>query len=142
MYKLRRPKPIPGIELPGRLEWVVDALFPPPPAFVRAPLDSDNSIIAQPFTVDEIVEAAKGLPNRKAPGPDGVNNELLKAAVCANPRRFLSTFNKCPAEVVFPAPWKTGKLVLLHKHVKPLDFPSAYRPICLFNGFGGSSWRS
>lgn len=134
MKRFRRSNPIPGIELPGRLEWIVDALFPLSPALPRTP--AVNDCVATPFSLGEIVSAAKGLPNRKAPGPDGISNELVKAAVLSNPKRFHTTFNKCLTEGSFPAPWKIGKLVLLRKLGKPLDSPSAYRPICLLDGCG------
>lgn len=112
----------------------MNALFPSSPAITRAPAVSDSAV--SPFTLGEIVLAAKGLPNRKAPGPDGISNELIKAAVSSNSKRLFTIFNKCLSEGIFPAPWKMGKLVLLRKAGKPLDSPSAYRPICLLDECG------
>lgn len=49
MKRLRRSKLIPGIELPDRLELVVDALFPSSPAFTRAPVASDSVLLSLPL---------------------------------------------------------------------------------------------
>lgn len=134
--RLRRQRPIPGIQLPGRVDSITDALFPTVPCPSRPvaiPVSEESPIL---FSAEELTTAARSLPNRKAPGPDGLSNEIIKAAVSANPSRFLRTFNTCLASGKFPDRWKLGKLVLLLKPGKPLDNPSAYRPICLLDGCG------
>lgn len=137
MKRLRRPKPIPGIELPGRLEAIVDTLFPDGQAPVHTIGSPDMDVDVQaPFTISEITAAARSLPNGKAPGPDGIPNEVIKVATSVDPQRFQSAFNLCISEGKFPKIWKKGRLVLLQKPGKPLDNPSAYRPICLLDGCG------
>lgn len=90
-----------------------------------------------PFcTAADVVSAARSLPNNKAPGPDGVSNEMIKVAVNTHPEGFANVYNRCFAEVRFPKKWKTGKLVLIQKPGKPTNCPSAYRPICLLDGCG------
>lgn len=61
---------------------------------------------------------------------------MLKVAVRTSPESFAHAFNRCFAEGCFPPNWKRGKLVLIPKPGKPLDSPSAYRPICLLDGCG------
>jgi hypothetical protein len=61
---------------------------------------------------------------------------MLKVAAEVYPESFARTYNKCYAEGCFPSNWKIGKLVLIPKPGKPLDSPSAYRPICLLDGCG------
>jgi len=137
MKRLRRHKQIPGIELPGRLENMVSALFPLVQAHrsddVTPSFGGDSPDL---FSVDEIVAAAKTMPNNKAPGPDEICYEILKVVVYYDPQRFYRVFNNCLRDGQFPRRWKKGKLVLMRKPGKPLDSPSAYRPICLLDGCG------
>jgi len=52
----------------------------------------------QLFSEAEIVDAAKSLPNHKAPGPDNIWKEIIKVAVATDRKRFQQTFNKCLTE--------------------------------------------
>lgn len=97
---------------------------------------SEEEIQRALFTENEVKAAARGLPNGKAPGPDGVPNEVLKTAVGAHPWYFKEVFNGCLRSACFPLEWKTARLVLLHKPGRPLDNPSAYRPLCMLDTMG------
>ncbi|CAI6356785.1 unnamed protein product [Macrosiphum euphorbiae] len=137
MKRLARRKPIPGLEIPGRLDSIVDTLFPRRPATGRTiSTVSEEELQLALFTETEVKAAARGLPNGKAPGPDGVPNEVLKTAVGAHPWYFKEVFNGCLRSACFPPEWKTARLVLLHKPGRPLDSPSAYRPLCMLDTMG------
>ncbi|KAE9522341.1 hypothetical protein AGLY_017253 [Aphis glycines] len=128
MKRLRSNKPIPGIDQPGRLESIVNSLFSTmPPRQTTLML----GIVEILVTKSEIEAAARSMCNRKAPGPDCISNELLKAAVSSNPNAFKRIFSRCMSEGRFPAIWKRRKLVLVPKLGRPLENPSSYRPICL-----------
>jgi len=88
------------------------------------------------FTVEELKEAGKNLPRGKAPGPDGVPDEVLRVIVKQRPNLLLPTFNNCLEAGKFFESWKLALLVLLRKGTKPLDQPSSYRPLCLINSVG------
>lgn len=136
MKRLRSNKPIPGLQLPGRLMGIINALFPTVP---RQPLPARPTTAEEleaPFSIAELTSAASSLPNGKAPGPDGIRNEVIKAAISFDPARFQRAFNVCLTSGTFPERWKKGKLVLAQKPGKPLNTPSAYRPICLLDGCG------
>jgi len=135
MKRLRQNGQNWGIELPGRLESIVNGLFPTGEPFVRD-LMTTETVYTTPFSLGEIETAAKSLPNKKAPGPDEIPNEVIKVAVACFPQRFSEVYNECWSKGRFPATWKTGRLVLLNKPGRPLDSPSAYRPICLLDGCG------
>lgn len=77
--------------------------------------------------------AARKLPNGKAPGPDGIPNEVIRAAVMEYPQRFAAIYNWCIKDATFPSRWKKANLVPLRKPGKPLDCPSAYRPIFMLD---------
>lgn len=137
MKRLARRKPIPGLEIPGRLDSIVDTLFPRRAVTGRTIVDvSEEELQRALFTETEVKAAARGLPNGKAPGPDGVPNEVLKTAVGAHPGYFQEVFNGCLRSAFFPPEWKTARLVLLHKPGRPLDNPSAYRPLCMLDTMG------
>jgi len=63
----------------------------------------------------ELKAAASRLRNKRAPGIDGIPNEVVKVIVARNPNVLLSVFNSCLAEEIFPHKWKIARLVLLRK---------------------------
>lgn len=89
-----------------------------------------------PFTIEELVEVSEGLRSGKAPGPDGILPEVVKAVVRREPLAVLNVMNKALRTGEFPAIWKIGKIVLLLKPGKPLLQPTSYRPLCLLNTYG------
>lgn len=133
--KLIGRRPIPGIRLPGRLDLIVDHLFPrsKPPAYPTVTLQVPEECL---FTLEELKDAGRCLPKGKAPGPDGVPDAVLRVIVQVRPDLLLPTFNKCLKTGTFLDRWKTATLVLLCKGTKPLDQPSSYRPLCLINSTG------
>jgi len=137
MKKLNRKRTIPGLDLPGRLDSIVKTLFPTQPMFARDHIPvTQEDLDRVCFTIDEVKSAARGLPNGKAPGPDGVTNEVLKVAVNLYPQSFAEIVNSCMRSAYYPPEWKMANLVLLHKPGKALDNPSAYRPLCMLDSVG------
>jgi len=135
MKKLNRRTAIPGIDLPGRLDSIVSTLFPTKPPCVRNVIPvSQEDIDRACFSVEDVKAAARGLPNGKAPGPDGIPNEVLEVAVGLFTQFFAALFNSCMRNAYYPPEW--NYLVLLRKPDKALDNPSAYRPLCLLDSVG------
>jgi len=133
--KLIGRRPIPGIRLPGRLDSIVDHLFPSskPPAYPTVTLQVPEECL---FTLEELKEAGCCLLKGKAPGPDGVPDAVLRVVVQVRSDLLLPTFNQCLKTGSFFDSWKKATLVLLRKGIKPLDQPSSYRPLCLINSTG------
>ncbi|XP_053691540.1 uncharacterized protein LOC128740055 [Sabethes cyaneus] len=73
------------------------------------------------------------LKMKKAPGPDGIPNAVLKEAIHAFPDMFRTVMQNCLSEGHFPDKWKIQKLVLSPKPGKPPGDPALYRPICLLD---------
>lgn len=120
---------------PAQMEALIGELFPDGAACdALPPMDEEENIT--PFTREELNAAAKRLTGDKAPGPDGIPNEVLRIAVEACPEALLGLYNGCLSEGVFCKAWKRQKLVLLPKKGKPLDAPSAYRPLCMLDVVG------
>jgi len=130
MRKLSCRRPIPGLNLPGRLDAIVGVLFPSRSVGTNEIVPvSQEELDEAYFTPNEVALAAKSLPNGKAPGPDGIPNEVLKVAVGLYPKYFSDLYNNCIRSSLYPDRWKSAKLVLLRKPGKPLDDPSAYRTV-------------
>lgn len=118
------------MEPSGRLDLIVDTLFPNRIVSGRTMTPvSDDELDQIRFTETGLKAAARSLPNEKVPGPDGIPNEVLKAAVKMHPGYFTTLFNSCIRHACFTAEWKVARLVLLHKPGRPLDDPSSYRPL-------------
>lgn len=129
----------PTEQSPAMLGRIIEGLFPshdlsPWPPFTGASGDAvgDEGMV----TNEELAEIAKSLKVGKAPGPDGIPNLAIKAAITKAPDMFRSALQKCLDEGVFPEIWKRQSLVLLPKAGKPPGDPSAYRPICLLDTAG------
>ncbi|KAJ8732627.1 hypothetical protein PYW07_015226 [Mythimna separata] len=71
-----------------------------------------------------------------ASGPDGVPGRVWVLAMEALGSRLRGLFSACMERGQFRLRWKNGKLVLIAKPGRPVDSPSAYRPIVLLDEVG------
>lgn len=132
--KLIERTPIPGIAEPGRIDAIVEGLFPSKKENIwHTP---KGSITFPEITMSEIIECATNIPRGKAPGPDGIPHTIIHKVATVRPNILCNAFNSCCKEACFPEDWKVAKLVLLRKVNKPLEQPSSYRPICHLNTVG------
>ena len=81
------------------------------------------------FTVEELVKAVKNLKNGKAPGEDGLLNEIFKSNDFLLPS-CLELYNQILASGTFPKCWTTGVIIPLHKK-GDVNSISNYRGITL-----------
>lgn len=90
--------------------------------------------ISEDVTADEVAEILKELPNQKAPGPDMVPNEALKALRDTIALGLAGTITKLFKQGELPAVLKESITVVLRKEKKKdYSLPSSYRPIALEN---------
>lgn len=102
--------------------------------FSRVRDPRDTGCVTPPIYNDGVDDNARRLPGGKAPGPDGIANEILKIFVREDPGVFLSLFNVCWGCATFPARWERVRVVQLYKgNNKPLSEPSSFRPINLID---------
>lgn len=82
--------------------------------------------------VDESVidEAVKGLPNRKAPGYDGITGEIFKKYYAKRKAEFKKIIESCVSLGHFPNRWKKGMVVAISKNNNEQTH-KRYRPITL-----------
>ncbi|VVC46488.1 Endonuclease/exonuclease/phosphatase,Reverse transcriptase domain [Cinara cedri] len=133
--KLYGRRAIPGLDIPGRMENIVSTLFPAVLTPAGWPALEGSTEFPE-ITSAEVACVGAHLPRGKAPGPDGVPDIVVGVLARRRPDILATLFNVCLREGEFPERWKVAKLVLLRKGDKPLDSPSAYRPICLLDSVG------
>lgn len=126
----------PALTCPVMMRAIVEELFPNSPEVATDIAWQNEEVYVPPLLTDELLKACAKIGNNKAPGPDGIPNRALKAAVKKRPVLFAGTMQKCLDEGVFPEQWKVQQLVLLPKGNKPPGEPSSYRPICLLDTMG------
>ncbi|KAK7094328.1 hypothetical protein V1264_007968 [Littorina saxatilis] len=86
--------------------------------------------------MNEIEAAIKQLKPKKAPGPDGVTNEMLKHLGPLAKRTLLKLFNESWKTGTVPAIWKKATIIPIHKKGKEKKNPNSYRPISLLSCLG------
>ncbi|XP_015123485.1 uncharacterized protein LOC107045666 [Diachasma alloeum] len=86
-----RSQPMPSSTCPQLLEKIVSVLFPQQRELNRLSRQCEVEAIP-PITEDELMEACGRVGNTKAPGPDGIPNIALKAAIKAVPALFLDAY--------------------------------------------------
>ena len=116
------------------LEKIVTVLFSRQSTYDHHIEQIDEAEI-QAITMQELRTCSK-VGNAKPPGIDGIPNIALKVAIEEAPEVFLSTYNRCLQEGIFPVKWKQQRLVLLPKGKKPPDEPSFYCPLCMLDTAG------
>jgi hypothetical protein len=84
------------------------------------------------FILDELDEALKKISRNKAPGNDGIPNEVWKALPDINKIQLLNTFNCLFETNDFPDNWAEIVICPLFKKNDPA-LPENYRPISLAN---------
>jgi len=75
----------------------------------------DNSIVNKDISLGEIEDVIDGLVINKAPGIDGINNEILKKSKLVIVPMLCSLFNKLLDTGCYPEDWCTAIVVPVHK---------------------------
>lgn len=132
-YKIVMKKIAPNtkVDVDTKLE-IVRELFPTHEEMQRR----EYNEVAEPFTLEELKEAAGRIKPKKAAGPDGIPPEVTKLAAELFPDETLGIMNELLEKGEFPGMWKEARLVLLRKPGKDNNAPSAFRPLCMLNAEG------
>ena len=100
------------------------------PNYIEPFESKESSSLLFPITPREVKEAIKKLNNNRAPGPDKIQGEFLKAAPPTIIEEITDMFNSM-FEKSSPLELGTGDLILLQKPNKPLGPINSLRPIVL-----------
>ena len=84
----------------------------------------------------EIVWQIQHLKNNKSPGPDHIQNEVLKHLPLPAIKQICEIVNGIFKLKAYPSKWKEGRILLFPKSGKNLRHPENYRPITLLNAMG------
>lgn len=117
----------------SEVEGAIKKLFPRQPRIIW---EMDSIQKEDPeglFTEIELQKSILTMKNKKAPGIDGVQCEVLKRIATETPQQTLNCLNFYWEKGMFPRRWKVTKLILLEKGKVDVDGTKSYRPICLLN---------
>lgn len=84
----------------------------------------------------EIKTLIKNLPSRKAPGPDTINNLILKNLPRKTIIHLMHIFNAIITLQHFPKAWKHANIIVFPKPGKDQTLINSYRPISLLCSMG------
>lgn len=136
--KLRKAGQVDGyLQDPSRLAGVVDGLFPEVEDGFQTQysLEGEETAECALFLGEELEDAVNSVKSRKAPGLDGIPNEVVLTVARESPELLLDVYNACLKEGYIYEEWKRSRLVLVPKKL-PAEGPSSYRPLCMLSGFG------
>ena len=88
------------------------------------------------FTLAELEDAIKRLRNKKAPGKDGVCNEMIRHLGETAKQKLLELFNQSWTTGIFPTAWKEATIIPILKKGKDPKQKTSYRPISLLSCLG------
>ncbi|UYV81576.1 hypothetical protein LAZ67_20001572 [Cordylochernes scorpioides] len=88
------------------------------------------------FSENKVKLVAFKFGNRKSPGPDGIDNTVVKALVRMHLSLLARLFNRCLDTGTFPEAWKVARVVLLEKSGRKGNSPNDYRPLSLLACLG------
>lgn len=88
------------------------------------------------INANEVQNIIKSLRPFKSPGPDTIQNVLIKNLPVAAIDYLTAVFNKCLMLNYWPASFKLAKIIPILKSGKSPTDAQSYRPISLLNAFG------
>jgi hypothetical protein len=107
------------------------AVIPRTPTVVREREEEPPRISSR-----DLLSAIKNLKRRKAPGPDGVPNEVIAEAPVSLATVLLVIFNACLSLGHFPSSWKRARVICIPKPGKQATKAENFRPISLLDCLG------
>ena len=94
------------------------------------------AVFDDPFTSQELDRAIAKLASRKAPGPDGITNEMIRHLGPRAKQVLLKFINKTWEQGHLPSQWRTAIITPILKKGKDPSSPRSYRPISLTSCLG------
>ena len=126
-----------------KVETLTRTFFPPPPPADLTDIAWSNRDFPLPvpyepsITVEQIQAAVRRAAPKKAPGPDGISNRVIRKALPLIEHHLQALMQASLDIGYFPKAFRTSTTVVLRKPAKPDYMKSkAYRPIALENTLG------
>lgn len=138
IVRARMHQPCPNTQLSTKKkEEIFKKLFitiPSAPMLKEENQDTSNHQLE--VCEEELVKAIKRIKMGKAPGPDNIPPDALKAVAIKNIDYYKNMFSELLRTGKLPETWKCAKLILIEKPKKSVHEETKYRPICLLNSVG------
>ena len=118
---------------------LAEKFFPPTPEADLSDIADDAQLkrtleIASTITPAQLATVVNRLPNKRAPGPDRIPNEILKILIPEILDQLAQVLSSLLASGTLPDSFRVSTTVVLRKERKPdYSLPSSYRPIALEN---------
>ena len=96
---------------------------------------ADDSMM-KGFSMYELTTAMKKLKKKKAPGKDGITNEMIAQLGPHARKKLLSLFNQSWRTGKLPNQWREAVVIPIHKKGKDKRKKTNYRPISLISCLG------
>ena len=94
-------------------------------------LQNPTPSMTSAFSMTELNAAIKKLKPRKAPGKDGVPNDMIKNLGTTARQKLLLIINQSWSSGKFPDRWREAVIIPIRKKQKEKAKKSSYRPISL-----------
>ena len=95
-----------------------------------------DATMSDVFKIGELKSALRKLKSKKAPGPDGIHNDMLKHLGPMAEIFLLEIFNQSWTQGKVPSQWKEATIIPILKKGKPKQESRSYRPISLVSCTG------
>ncbi|KAK7115386.1 hypothetical protein V1264_001263 [Littorina saxatilis] len=92
-----------------------------------------SACMTDDFTIHELKSSTRQLKNKKAPGKDGITNEMIRHLGSHTKQKLLGIYNQSWNSGVFPFSWKEAILTPVLKKGKDRHNKTSYRPISLLS---------
>ena len=100
-----------------------------------------NPAMSLELTIEELNDAILKLKTKKAPGKDGIFNEMIKHLGPAARKKLLELYNQSLNAGSFPTAWKEAIIIPIPKKSKDPKEKDSYRPISLLSCLGKTMER-
>jgi hypothetical protein len=95
--------------------------------------ETQNSLMSQEISLEEIEKTIRSLPNNKSPGSDGLTYEFYKLTEEVISPLLYKLFNQVLISGILPKSWCKNLIILIPKKSTNLEDLNNWRPISLVN---------
>ena len=88
------------------------------------------------FSIQELNCAIRQLKNKKAPGKDGISNEMIRHLGSVAKQKLLDIYNHFWNTGTFPTSWKEAIIIPIFKKGKGRHSKTSYHPISFLSCLG------
>ena len=117
------------------VQWSASQVTPEELDLLREspPINPTDPEPIRAITMAELHGALRKLKRNKAPGLDGVKQDVLRLLDYYAETKLLQLLNECLTSGKIPKEWKQARIVCIYKNKGSPSLPENYRPISLLN---------